>query len=236
MSLREPRNIVETEDSPGDVKEIAAAIEEEIGSLPLRNTPALRAIRRKYSRALNSAKPEFVLRLARILCEDEDRRWLAFEVLANHRETFERLDEAALESFGKGINSWGSVDAFARILSGPAWLNRKVSDRTILRWARLEDRWWRRAALVSTVALNSRSQGGTGDVARTLRLCRLLASDPDDMVAKALSWALRALAVYDARAVKEYLGEYDGVLAARVKREVKNKLTTALKNSRRQGR
>jgi hypothetical protein len=56
------------------------------------------------------------------------------------------------------------------------------------------------------------------------------------MVAKALSWALRALAVCDAKAVKEFLGEYDGVLAARVKREVKNKIRTGLKNPRRQGR
>jgi 3-methyladenine DNA glycosylase AlkD len=185
---------------------------------------------------LSSAKPEFILRLARILREDEDRRWFAYELIANHQGAVERLDEAALEHFGECIDSWGSVDAFARILSGPAWLQGKVTDRTILRWARSEDRWWRRAALVSTVALNSRSQGGTGDVARTVRVCRLLASDPDDMVAKALSWSLRALSVFDARAVQNFLGEHESVLAARVKREVQNKLKTGLKNPRRQGR
>jgi hypothetical protein len=36
--------------------------------------------------------------------------------------------------------------------------------------------------------------------------------------------------VHDARAVREYLEDFDGVLAARVKREVKNKLRTGLKN------
>jgi 3-methyladenine DNA glycosylase AlkD len=224
---------VETEDIPGGVKEIAAAIDAEIRALSFRDTPALRAIRRKYSWALNSTKPEFVFRLAGILCKDEDRRWFAFELLANHRAAFACLDGAAVESFGKGINSWGSVDSFARILSGPAWLRGQIRDGTILRWARSEDRWWRRAALVSTVALNSRSQGGTGDVSRTLRLCRLLANDPDDMVAKDLSWALRALAVHDASAVRGFLSDYDGMLAARAKREVKNKLATGLKNPRR---
>ena len=51
-----------------------------------------------------------------------------------------------------------------------------------------------------------------------------------DMVAKALSWALRALVKRDALVVREFLATHDGVLAALVKREVQNKLTTGLKN------
>jgi len=50
------------------------------------------------------------------------------------------------------------------------------------------------------------------------------------MVAKAMSWALRELAVHDPDAVREFLNEHGHVLAARVKREVRNKLTTGLKN------
>jgi hypothetical protein len=48
---------------------------------------------------------------------------------------------------------------------------------------------------VSTVALNVRSRGGSGDVPRTLAVCRFLVADPDDMAVKALSWALRELVV-----------------------------------------
>jgi 3-methyladenine DNA glycosylase AlkD len=135
-----------------------------------------------------------------------------------------------LEELGRGINSWWTVDAFARTLAGPAWLNRQVPDQVFDMWANSNDRWWRRAALVSTVALNVRSQGGQGDVPRTLRICWLLASDQDDMVAKALSWALRELVFHDPGAVKGFLEEYEKVLPARVKREVKNKLGTGLKN------
>jgi hypothetical protein len=80
--------------------------------------------------------------------------------------------------------------------------------------------------------LHVRSHGGTGDVARTLAVCRLLAEDPDDMVVKALSWALRELVVHDPEAVRAFLDEHDDVLAARVKREVRNKLRTGLKNPR----
>ncbi len=78
-----------------------------------------------------------------------------------------------------------------------------------------------------------RSHGGSGDVDRTLGVCGLLVADHDDMVVKAMSWALRALVIHDADAVDEFLTEHESVLAARVKREVRNKLTTGLKNPRR---
>lgn len=212
------------------VTKVASAINAEMKALPVRNTPNMREIRQKYSRALKQASPDFVLRLARKLCEVGDYRWFAYELIQNHRVAFEHLGEAELEDLGQGINSWGTVDAFARTLSGPAWLQGRVSDALILKWARSKDCWWWRAALVSTVALNVQSHGGTGDVSRTLRVCRLLKDDHDEMVAKAMSWALRELVVHDAKAVQEFLNEYDEVLAARVKREVKNKLRTGLKN------
>ena len=58
----------------------------------------------------------------------------------------------------------------------------------------------------------------------------MLADDGDDMVIKGLSWALRSLVVHDPEAVHDFLHHYDDVLAARVKREVTNKLETGLKN------
>ncbi|MDH3368103.1 MAG: DNA alkylation repair protein, partial [Gemmatimonadota bacterium] len=58
----------------------------------------------------------------------------------------------------------------------------------------------------------------------------------DDMVVKAMSWALRELIPVDHRAVERFLRKHDDVLAARVKREVRNKLTTGLKNPRSKGK
>jgi 3-methyladenine DNA glycosylase AlkD len=78
-----------------------------------------------------------------------------------------------------------------------------------------------------------KSSGGTGDTDRTLAICRILVDDHDDMIVKALSWALRALVSHDPAAVQEFLTVYEERLAARVKREVKSKLTTGLKNPRR---
>lgn len=214
-------------------KELASEIDAEIRVLTVQNTPNVRAIRRKYSRLLKAASPKIILDVAGTLLKDFDHRWLAYELIANHREAFQHIRAAELEEFGHGINSWWTVDSFARTLSGPVWLKGQVSDDLIHRWTRADDRWWRRAALVSTVALNIRSHGGSGDVDRTLGVCGLLVADHDDMVVKAMSWALRALVIHAADAVDEFLNDHEGVLAARVKREVRNKLATGLKNPRR---
>ncbi|HSJ56696.1 MAG TPA: DNA alkylation repair protein, partial [Anaerolineae bacterium] len=172
-------------DRPEPVR-LAAEIVAEIEALPLRNTPEVRAVRRSYSGRLKGADATYVLGLARDLLRRYGARWVAYELIAAHAEAFRSLGAAELEEFGQGMDSWSAVDTFARTLSGPAWRDGLVDDVLIHRWARSEDRWWRRAALVSTVALNMRSHGGTGDVRRTLDVCQMLVSDRDDMVVKAL--------------------------------------------------
>ena len=159
-------------------------------------------------------------------------RLAAYEILSRHKGVRATLDAPAVESLGEGMDNWASVDAYCWLVSGPAWLEGRLSDGTIERWARSEDRWWRRAALVCTTALNKKSMGGLGDAARTLKMCRMLVADHDDMVVKGLSWALRELVSRDREAVAGFLQEHGGVLAARVKREVRNKLETGLKNPR----
>ena len=84
--------------------------------------------------------------------------------------------------------------------------------------------------MVATVALNVRARGGRGDVARTLELCRRAVADRDEMVIKAVSWALRSLVQWDREAVSRFLTEHDDDLASRIKREVGTKLRTGRKN------
>jgi 3-methyladenine DNA glycosylase AlkD len=211
---------------------LAETIDAELRALPVQNTPSVRAVRRRFSKELQAKDAGFCLAVAGTLLDKYGRRWVAYELIAGHRAAFQRLGPGELEALGQGIDSWSSVDAFARILAGPAWLRGQVPDGLVHRWAASADRWWRRAALVSTVALNMRSHGGEGDTPRTLAICRRLVADGDDMVVKALSWALRALVPHDPGAVQGFLTEYGDVLAARVKREVRSKLTTGRKNPR----
>jgi len=215
-----------------DVSALAAEIEGRLQSLSHRKTESVRAVRREFSRRLAGAPPEVVIEIAGRLLEGGDpvHRFVAYELIHYHRGALRSLRARDLERLGSGMDSWGDVDTFACYLSGPAWREGQVPDSLIHRWTRSKDRWRRRAALVSTVPLNNRARGGHGDTARTLAVCRRLIADRDDMVVKALSWALRALAVRDPQGVRRFLQEHERELAARVKREVMNKLTTGLKN------
>ncbi len=206
-----------------------------VRGLPQRDTASVRAVRREFSKKLESESPATMFALALRLLDEPDPqfRWFGYELLHEHRASLASLRSRHLAELGRGLGRWEDVDTFAPLLAGPAWREGQVPDRVIQGWARSKDRWWRRAALVSTVALNNRARGGRGDAARTLLICRMLVADRDDMVVKALSWALRQLSGHDPLAVQAFLADYDGVLAARVTREVRNKLNTGRKNPRR---
>jgi 3-methyladenine DNA glycosylase AlkD len=217
-----------------DIPELASEIAAHIHSNAALNTAAIRNIRREYSKLLKKAPPGLVLDLAKRLLSQPGctNRFVAYELICHHRPALASLGKKELEQLGAGMDNWAAVDTFACYLSGPAWRERQVAEAVIHRWARSSDRWWRRAALVSTVPLNTKARGGSGDVERTLAVCRLLVADRDDMVEKAMSWALRELAKRDAPAVVAFLEKNRDRLAARVLREVRNKLRTGLKNPR----
>ena len=213
-------------------EESAAQMMAEHAAMPDRGARSVHALDRKYRRRLASESPDYVLAMAHELREVHGAWYYPCSLLTAHRATLESVTVADIEAFGVGMNSWGKVDSYARALVGPAWLCGRLTDEDIVGWAHSADLWWRRAALVATVALNTRSKGGLGDTARTLAVCRLLVDDHEDMVEKGLSWALRMLVWHDPAAVREFLAEHDGVLGARVKREVRNKLVTGLKSPR----
>jgi 3-methyladenine DNA glycosylase AlkD len=218
-----------------DTRKLANRIVADLRKLPVLKAEGIRKVRRTYSKELADSPAEVVIDLGLELIAKPHLvyRIVAYELIHHHRPALRSLKPRLLEQLGEGIDHWGAVDTFAGYLAGPAWCNGQVSEKLIHRWAHSKDRWWRRAALVSTVPLNSRARGGCGDAVRTLGVCQLLIDDRDDMVVKAMSWALRALAVRNPKSVKAFLKEHGDALAARVRREVRNKLTTGLKNPRR---
>jgi 3-methyladenine DNA glycosylase AlkD len=216
-----------------DVERLALELNARFNQFGLASTAEIRKVRREFSKRLKHESPELVKQLAlRLVRNASLPRFFAYELILNDKQALGSIDSDSLEQLGSGIQSWGEVDAFACYVAGPAWRERHVPDSLIKRWAVSDDRWWRRAAVVSTVALNNKARGGSGDVMRTLLICKLVIRDRDDMVVKSLSWALRELSKRDSNAVREFLDANEGSLAARVLREVKNKLSTGLKNPR----
>jgi 3-methyladenine DNA glycosylase AlkD len=211
---------------------LAKEIQSAIRKLPRPSTQPIRALRRQYSKRLSAESPASIVQISNHLVDAGSIkcRFFAYELILHHLAALQSLRGKDLEQLGRGMSSWAEVDTFSCYVSGPVWRACQVQDSLIHRWARSRDRWWRRAALVSTVPLNNKARGGTGDTRRTLEVCRILAADHDDMVEKALSWALRELSKRDPDAVSLFLERHEKKLGTRVLREVRNKLSTGLKN------
>ena len=207
-------------------------IQTKLSNLTAPTVAQIREIRRAYSRQLASAPPDEILELVMGLLRNGLPQFFAYELVQHHQSARASLDEKTLEAMAIRLDSWEAVDSFASFLTGPAWREGQLTDATVKRWARSKDRWWRRLAVVSTVPLNNKTRGGSGDPVRTLMICEMVIDDRDDMVVKALSWALRELSKRDREATLHFIQTNQARLASRVIREVNNKLSTGLKNPR----
>ncbi len=155
---------------------------------------------------------------------------MAFEFVRKDKKACAELTEKDIDALAKNLDNWGSVDSFSLFLSGYAWREGIISTEKIKSYWQSDNFWIRRIALVSTVALNLKSQGGTGDLPRTLEICKLAVDDHHDMINKALSWALREVSKRDKKPVEEFIKKYENRLNKRVIREVKHKLEKGTKN------
>jgi 3-methyladenine DNA glycosylase AlkD len=224
-AVRETRRGLRRESAAPDVDALARAIGR------ANTVPSVRRAARAWVRACQACAPREIA-LAALELARRGKLWWSCEILDASPAARSTLRAREVESLARDLDSWGAVDAFACFVAGPAWRAGILSDASIARWSRSSDRWLRRAALVSTVPLNARSRGGDGDARRTLAVCARLVADRDDMVVKALSWALRALSKPDPRSVRKFLAEHRHELARRVVREVETKLATGVKQPR----
>ncbi len=193
--------------------------------------PNIRPIIKNLSQKYKKSPPEEVIEFVKLLNATRilEAQQIAFTVLDKHKAARQSLSLADLLTLGAGIDNWLSVDYFAGMLAGPAWREGQIADEVIEEWATSKDKWWRRAAVVCTVALNQKARGGTGDPVRTLKICRLVLEDKAEMVVKSLSWALRELAKREPGPVIEFIKKYEDILAPRVTREVRRKIETGRK-------
>lgn len=211
-----------------NVKEVVKRTRARVDALAWKGVPPVRAIRKALSAELRSADPRDVVAIGQGLAEGLPR-WLGYEIITKHRAALASLRIKDVEKLGI-LDSWYATDGFGGYISGPAWRDGQITSSDIRRWAKSKDFWWRRAALVSTVPLNAKSHGNGYRTDDTLAICEMLIDDREDMVVKALSWALRVLASRDPKAVHAFLERHKDRLAARVRRECRLKLETGKKN------
>jgi 3-methyladenine DNA glycosylase AlkD len=196
-------------------------------------TPDFRILLKKWQEEVKNWPPEKLVDYAKELVDTKifESNQLAYELLWKNKKSLNSLRLHDLVHLGKNMDNWATTDTFSVLISGYAWRENQISDADVLNWLKSDNRWWKRTAVVSTIPLNLRSRGGKGDTKRTLMICEKVIPDRDDMIVKALSWALRELSKSDKPAVEQFMEKYESLLAGRVRKEVYTKLLTGRKNS-----
>jgi 3-methyladenine DNA glycosylase AlkD len=161
--------------------------------------PVLRKVAGKYRRL---SLPEAILLLQSAFHED---RLLALLILIDRyyqgddaiRKAIHRL---YLEHRGL-VNNWDLVDASAPHLVGHYLREHLDRDpETLTRLAASRVLWERRMAILATLHFIKQ-----GEHYETLRVARLLLSDPEDLIHKAVGWMLREVGKRDLTAAEAFL-------------------------------
>ncbi len=151
------------------VDEAVAAIH----ALPEKTAAPMRAVRVALSKKLKGGTPEEIFDAAQRL-KSAGLDWMGWELIYANKPALKAIDIAMVEALGQGMASWQQTDGFGMILVGPAWLNGRIADDDVRRWARSTDIWWRRrgsttnrAAGAATPSERSRSSRCCSMTART---------------------------------------------------------------------
>jgi 3-methyladenine DNA glycosylase AlkD len=155
---------------------------------------------------------------------------LAFELLDSNKKVLESISKDEIKELGRNLDNWLSVDYFSAVVVGFAWREQQITIEDVKVYLESDDYWIRRIPIVATVSLNQKARGGFGDSEQTLEICKHVVDDHEDMIVKALSWALRELAKVEPKPVAEFLEQNKNRLAKKVVREVTAKLETGRKN------
>lgn len=196
------------------------------------SNPDIKAVLKEIRANYIAAEPAEWIQLCKSLVETDifECQVLAYEMIGRDKRLLNALVYEDLEKLGKNLDNWASVDHYSVGIYGVLWGKGVVKDQHIEKLLKSDNYWDRRVAVVSTVALNLKSRGGTGDTKRTLAVCEQVVDDHHEMIQKALSWALRELSKRDREAVYAFLDRCGNRLANRVLREVKHKLEFGTKN------
>ena len=157
-------------------------------------------------------------------------QFIAYEIIGKDNKALNEIQLSSLNKLDRYQDNWVSVDTYSSLILGVCWRLGTVNDDYIIGKAASDNFWHRRQALVATLGWNMKSRGGVGNTAKTIMICELFIDDHQDMIVKALSWALRTLIQWDRAAVVNFMEKNEARLAARVRREVWNKINTGLKN------
>ena len=100
----------------------------------------------------------------------------------------------------KRINNWDLVDASAHKIIGQAILDKVINAKILDTLVDSKNMWERRVAIIATMAMIR-----VGQYDATLRIAKKLLNDKEDLMHKAVGWALREVWKKDPARCEEFL-------------------------------
>ncbi len=131
-------------------------------------------------------------------------RLFAIELLVQRRELLRRGDIGLLERLLRDARTWAYVDALAVHVAGDLVERYPGLGRTLDRWARDDDFWLRRSALL---ALLEPLRRGEGDWQRFARYADAMLEEREFFIRKAIGWVLREVSKKRPERVARFVGE-----------------------------
>ncbi len=153
------------------------------------SVPVIRSVVKNATKAAALTHDDLI-DLVELLWDEpvHERRAAASEVLESHVSLLRADDIALLERLLRESRTWALVDSLAASVVGPL-VEREPALGTVLdRWARDDDFWIRRSALL---ALLLPLRQGRGDFERFGRYADAMLDEQEFFIRKAIGWVLR---------------------------------------------
>ncbi|MBI4730027.1 MAG: DNA alkylation repair protein [Acidobacteria bacterium] len=154
------------------------------------SVPETRRVVVTFARERPSLTRRDVIALVKALWSEPvfERRWAAVEMLERFSPVIGPRDIALVERLIRESRTWALVDGLAATVSGSLVERFPELGATLDRWARDEDFWVRRSALLALLAPLRR---GRGDFERFGRYADAMLDEREFFVRKAIGWVLR---------------------------------------------
>src|SRR5262249_27107822 len=148
-------------------------------------------------------------------------RAIAVLLLQARSDLLEPRDVRLLEALIRASQTWALIDILAPYAMGALVERKPALASALRRWARDEDFWVRRAALLSLLLPLRRGQG---DFTLFEELAVPLLPDKEFFVRKAIGWVLRETAKKQPALVERFLRQHGEAMSGLSKREAQKGL------------
>ena len=180
--------------------------------------PDVRAIAGQWVREHEGLTRDELLGLVGLAWETDvfELRSVTIAILERRRDLLRAADMKALENLLRIARTWAHIDWLSTAVVGDVVARYRTARRVLDRWARDDDFWVRRAAML---ALLPRLREGEGDWEGFVALAVPMLGDKEFFIRKAIGWVLRDTSKKRPALVRAFVDEHEDRMSGLTRRE-----------------